>query len=128
MENCQHLTEAHDRCRAWVKYHGASFAPEKYQLMHFTRCRHHDSANLASTVQIAGHEATLQKTSMRVLGVWVDPRLRWTHHIQQAAQKGKAAFEAASRIMASTWGPTVKHSRLLYTAVVRPTMMYGAST
>src|SRR5437868_742262 len=35
-ENCQHLTEAHDRCIAWAKRHGASFAPEKYQLMHFT--------------------------------------------------------------------------------------------
>ena len=127
-ENCLRLTEAHGRCVAWAKRHGASFAPEKYQLMHFTRRRHHDSADLASTVQIAGHEATLQKTSMRVLGVWVDPKLRWTQHIQKAAQKGKAAFEAASRIIASTWGPMVRRSRLLYTAVVRPTMMYGTST
>ncbi|KAF2177576.1 hypothetical protein K469DRAFT_529512, partial [Zopfia rhizophila CBS 207.26] len=36
-ENCQRLTAAHDRCIAWAKRHGATFAPEKYQLMHFTR-------------------------------------------------------------------------------------------
>ena len=75
-ENCRRLTEAHDRCIAWAKRHGASFAPEKYQLMYFTRCRCHNSADLASTVRVAGHEATLQKTSMHILGVWVDPKLR----------------------------------------------------
>ena len=101
--------------------------PEKYQLMHFNRRRRHDSADLASTVWIAGHEATLQKTSIHVLGVWMDPRLRWTQHIQKATQKGKTAFEAASRIMASTWGPTMRRSRLLYIAVVWPTLIYGAS-
>ena len=96
--------------------------------MHFTRCKHHDRADLASTVRIAGYEATLQKTSMRVFGVWVDPKLRWAQYIQKAAQKGKAAFKAASRIMVSTWGLIVRHSRLLYMAVVWLTMIYGAST
>ncbi len=46
--------------------------------------------------------------------------------MQQAAQKGIMAFEALSRITSSTWGPSTKQSRLLYTAVVRPTMLYGS--
>jgi hypothetical protein len=125
-ENCRRLTAAHDRCIAWAKRHGASFAPEKYQLMHFTRRRRHDSADLASTVRIAGHEAILQKTSLRVLGVWVDPKLQWKEHIRKAVSKGAIAFEAMSRITASTWGPSMRRSRLLYTAVVRPTVLYGA--
>lgn len=41
-------------------------------------------------------------------------------------QKGNTAFEALSRITASTWDPSIKHSQLLYTAVVRPTMLYGS--
>jgi len=124
--NCRRLTTAHDRCLAWAKRHGATFAPEKYQLMHFTRQRRHASADLASTVRINGQDALLQTASMRVLGVWVDPKLTWRAHIDKAVQKGKGAFEALSRITASTWGPSMTRSRLLYTAVVRPAMLYGA--
>ena len=36
------------------------------------------------------------------------------------------AFEALSRLTASTWGPSMKRSRLLYTAVVRPAILYGS--
>jgi hypothetical protein len=38
-DNCQRLQAAHDRCIAWAKRYGAKFAPEKYQLIHFTRRR-----------------------------------------------------------------------------------------
>ena len=43
--------------------------------MHFTKRKHYDSADLASTMQITKEEAALQKTSMRVLGVQVDLKL-----------------------------------------------------
>ncbi len=100
-ENCQRLTRVHDRCMAWAKRHGAAFAPEKYQLIHFTRRRRHDSGDLASTVHIAGCEMDPQ-TSLRVLGIWVDPKLQWKDHVEKAARKGSAAFEAMSRITAAT--------------------------
>src|SRR5436305_9119998 len=125
-ENCQRLTSAHNRCIAWAKRHGAVFAPEKYQIIHFTRRRRHPPGDLASTVRINGHPATVQESSMRVLDVWVDPKLQWKEHIQKATTKGHAAFEALSRITASTWGPSMRPSRLIYTAVIRPTMLYGS--
>lgn len=127
-DNCRRLEGAHSRCIAWAKRHGAIFAPDKYQLIHFTRSRRHSREDLASTVQIEGHHAQLQDKEMRVLGVWVDPKLTWKAHIQKASQKGNAAYEALTRITASTWGPSMKRSRLLYTAVVRPTILYGAQT
>ena len=37
--NCRRLTAAHSRCEAWAKRYGAKFAPDKYQLIHFTRKR-----------------------------------------------------------------------------------------
>ena len=43
-----------------------------------------------------------------------------------AAEKGKIAFNALSRLIASTWGPSARKSRLLYSAVVRPTITYTA--
>ena len=36
------------------------------------------------------------------------------------------AFAAVLHITASTWGPSFRHTCLLYTAVVRPTMLYGS--
>lgn len=125
-DNCQRLTQAHDKCIAWAKRHGARFAPEKYQLIHFTRGRRHSREDLASTVQIDGYPAAVQDTSLRVLGVWVDPKLQWKEHIKHATRKGDTAFTALSRITASTWGPSMRRSRLLYTAIVRPAMLYGA--
>ena len=66
------------------------------------------------------------ETKLRVLGVWVDPKLKWKEHIKVAVGKGTAAFESVSRIAASTWGPCLRRTRLLYTAIARPAMVYGA--
>ncbi len=65
---------------------------------------------------------------LRVLGVWVDPKLNWKEHTKIAVGKGTAAFDALSRIAATTWGPCIIRTRLLYTAIVRPAIVYGAQT
>lgn len=124
-DNCRRLEAAHDRCIAWAKRHGAQFAPEKYQLIHLTRRKRDPSGDLASTVRINDVHVT-PETTVKVLGVLVDSKLSWRPHIQQAATKGLRAYQAMARLMAATWGPSVRQSRLIYSAVVRPSMMYGA--
>jgi hypothetical protein len=66
------------------------------------------------------------ETSLTVLGIHVDKDLSWRAHVKQATNKGLAAYKALARISASTWGPSFASARLIYSAVVRPTMMYGA--
>ena len=120
--NCRRLENLHEQCLSWARRHGAVFAPDKYQLIHFTRRR---TADVTAKVNINGFNGE-PVDSLRVLGVWVDRKLRWSAHIAQAAQKGLARYEALSRLVASTWGLTFERARLLYTVVVRPTVAYAS--
>ena len=56
----------------------------------------------------------------------MDSKLNWNTHIAQTTYRGTAAFAATLQITALTWGPSFKHTCLLYTVVVRPTMLYRA--
>jgi hypothetical protein len=128
-ENCRRLEEAHEMCMAWARRHGSKFAPDKYKLIHFTKRRRDPSGDLASAVRIEGSTEEIKpETKLRVLGVWVDPKMNWKEHTMIAAGKGIAAFEALSRIAASTWGPCMRRTRLLYAAIVRPAMVYGVQS
>ena len=125
-DNCRRLTAAHAQCEEWARENGARFAPDKYQLLHFTKRKRHACEDLASSIQIGDHRVQPQDKTIKVLGVWLDPSLTWKEHISQAARKGQAASEALSRLVTSTWGPSARNSRLLYSAVVRPTLTYGS--
>ena len=123
-QNCRILEGAHEFCEAWARRYGAVFAPEKYQLIHFTKQRAL-TEDLKSTIRIQGKEAELLQ-SMKVLGVWLDSRLSWKDHIRRATDKGLKAFNSLARVTSAVWGPEMRKSRLLYTAVARPIMTYGA--
>ena len=123
-ENCRQLEAAHQKCLDWASKHGAAFAPQKYQLIHFTRGRQH---NLRATVQIQGFEEG-PVPALRLLGVWVDTKLQWGPHIKRAAEKGANQMQSLQRLCKSTWGASFQKARHLYTAVVRPAMMFGCTT
>jgi len=80
--NCRVLEEIHKTCLAWAKKSGASFAPEKYQLILLT-CRH--QVDTTASVHIPGFNGKPQK-ALKVLGVWIDPRLSWKEHIKKAVE------------------------------------------
>ena len=126
-ENCKRLEEAHGKCMDWSRRHGSKFAPDKYKLIHFTRRRRDPNGDLASAIKIKGFSEEIKpETKLRVLGVWLDPKMNWKEHTKVAVGKGTAAFDALSRIAATTWGPCLIRTRLLYTVIVRPAMVYGA--
>jgi len=66
------------------------------------------------------------KTEIRILGLQIDPQLRWGPHIKRVQDKMAHQILALSRITASTWGATFSKSRQVFTAVIRPAMTYGS--
>lgn len=121
--NCSQLEEAHNKCIQWADKHGASFAPQKYQLIHFSRSR--TRHNMTATVNIPGFQDG-SSPHLRLLGVWVDSKLRWGPHIKKAAEKGATQLQSLQRLCKSTWGASFQKARHLYTAIVRPTFTFGA--
>ena len=121
-DNCRALERAHAKCKDWADRHGAKFAPEKYQLIHFTRKpkRH----NMKATVQIPGFEEG-PVPDLRLLGVQVDTKLKWGPHIKKTQAKGKVQLTSLTALSKSTWGATFLKARHIYTAVVKPVLTYG---
>jgi hypothetical protein len=121
-ENCRTLQTVHDRCLVWARKHGASFVPEKYVLMHFTKAR---TKHNNSCPPILPTSMLYPSPSARVLGVILDKKLSWQPHLQHIQLKLAIQTYVLTRLTASTWGASLRVSRLLYTAVVCPMIATG---
>ena len=121
--NCRTLERANELCIDWARTHGATFAPDKYQLIHFTpKLR---KFNMKATIQIPGFQDGPSPV-VRILGVHLDSRLKWGPHVRSTATKAMAQMSAVTRLTQSTWGASFARARQIYAAVVRPAMSYGA--
>ncbi|TVY59574.1 putative RNA-directed DNA polymerase from transposon X-element, partial [Lachnellula suecica] len=123
--NCRKLERVHERCLEWARKHGMKFAPGKYELVHFTRRT--KAFNLRATC-IFGDVVKEPTAEVRVLGVWLDAKLKWRAHARKVAAKAASQAGALTRITASTWGASLVRARLIYSSVIRPAITYGAPT
>lgn len=123
--NCLTLKKAHEICLKWAKTHGATFAPKKYELVHLTRCP--KRFNMTATVDL-GETVTKPKTSIRVLGLHIDGKLRWGPHIKEVRSKLATQCLALSKTAGSTWGATLNKARQVYNMVIQPAIAYAAAS
>lgn len=121
-DNCRRLERAHEQCTRWAGRHGAKFAPEKYELMHFSRRKCYD---MTATVKIGGRVIQPAKV-MRILGVWLDPTLRWSGYLDATTRKLQSQTRALTCLSSSTWGLPLIQARLVYKMVVLPALTHGA--
>ena len=121
--NCRILGKLHDKCQKWARTHGATFAPQKYELIHLTKTP--KKFNMEANLQIDQINIT-PKLDIRVLGVQIDSKLKWGPHIKKIQDKMTRQTMALTKICASTWGASMLRARHVYTAVVRPAMTYGS--
>lgn len=76
--------------------------------------------NLKDDVEIE-HQAVT-----RYLGIFIDKKLLFKHHIEQAKMKSVAAFRAIYGLLARNSGLSRKCKRQLFLSIIRPIMLYGA--
>jgi hypothetical protein len=78
---------------------------------------------------VCGHGSCNSNTSqdVRILDVWVDTKLRWNTHWRKIKENSTTQIRALARTTASTWGASFLRARQVYSAVVRPSLAYGAA-
>ena len=64
--------------------------------------------------------------SAKYLGVILDRKLNFKEHVQTKSNKAKRFLMNVRNAMGKLWGPNVKSSRWIYTAMVRPIVTYGS--
>ncbi len=101
--NCKYLEKAHEICLHWARTHGAAFAPQKYELIHLSRTPKKFNMKMAINFDNVVIEPG---SSLRVLGLYIDSKLRWGPHIAQLKARAATQTRAISCIAGSTWGVT----------------------
>lgn len=99
--NCQLLERVHRDCLSWAARHRATFAPQKYKLMHLTRSP--KRFNMAATLRLPDSNTKEPSPTVRVLGVLLDSKLRWGPHIKRTINRAAQQSWALTALSASTW-------------------------
>jgi hypothetical protein len=99
--------------------------PQKYEFIYFSR-RRSTARETRANITLPGIIIN-PNDEVRVLGVWLDLKLRWGAHIRRTAIKVSRQLRGLRTAAASTWEATFSKIRQIYSAVVRPSLAYGAT-
>lgn len=145
-KNVQILHEALGKADTRARKHAAKFAPDKFELIHFSNPRDAppptpvlsqpapadvydfivDEGHDQMPVHALGREEPIQPTeSAKYLGVWLDKQLSFDVHRKKLAAKANGSLEALRGMTGSTWGAPLMAMRMVYQAVIVPQMLYG---
>jgi len=106
---------------SWMSNNGLQLAPHKTEAIVLTR--KHKFA--APELIVEGHQIPIKRTA-RYLGVELDSRLSFTHHIATASSKAAHSARAIGRLMPNIGGPS-QSKRALLGSVIRSKILYGAT-
>ena len=123
-ETCRKLQEALQTAERWAAAHASLFAPDKFQLTHFTRA----TSRLDTSKPIRTRWGEIKPSpTCKYLGLTMDSQLRWRQHIGEIERKVSRTIAAMSCLGNSAWGIRTKEMRTIYRGVAVPQMMYACS-
>ncbi|KAF5572122.1 hypothetical protein FPCIR_14372 [Fusarium pseudocircinatum] len=149
-ENCSILKVFHDLIMEWAKDAHLSFNPEKSLVMHFQRGvsdakqksdeRKRKDLGLTDTPEVEppctllpdidelrSNPECLQQEKLLVLGLMLDPKLSFEHHLTHIEEKVEAALRYQRRISGANWGMTLEKTRQYYICKIRPVLSYACA-
>ncbi|KAJ6133707.1 hypothetical protein N7523_000029 [Penicillium sp. IBT 18751x] len=140
--NIEILQQSFGKAAIWAKRHSAKFAPDKFELIHFSNPRqppppvwiprqprdiyefYVEERDDHMPLELPGQTIT-PSSHAKYLGVWLDKHLDFTTHRNKVIAKANGRLEAFRGITGSTWGTSMSSMRKVYRAVVIPQLFWG---
>ena len=116
------MQTALDKVMEWGDANGLVFNPSKTQTVMFTRSR---KIELDPPLVIKGKQLEYSDT-MTYLGVTLQKRLSFTHHIQSKLKTTRKLLNITRSVVGQRWGLSPQKLLWVYTAIARPIISYGA--
>jgi ribonuclease HI len=123
-QTCGRLSRILEKAQRWASTHASVFAPNKFQLTHFTRSR--KRINIETPIQTEWGEIRPAATC-KYLGLTMDAKLHWKEHTEEIRRKATKTVNALSSLGGSNWGASLPDLRRIYEGTVLPQMMYACS-
>lgn len=74
-----------------------------------------------------GEVAFSPDTSIRILGLHIDGKLKWEPHLAPVTTKTKSEKQALNVVAGTTWGATLRKALQVSEAVEKPAITYAAT-
>lgn len=123
-QTCDALGRILEKAQRWASTHASIFAPNKFQLTHFTRSL--KRINTDMPIQTEWGEIK-PKATCRYLGLTMDAKLHWKEHVEEIRRKATKTVSAISCLGGSNWGAGLMDMRRIYEGTALPQMMYACS-
>jgi ribonuclease HI len=105
----------------WLRSVGLSLSPSKCQIVLFTKKR-----KLPDLPIVIEGNTVPQKKEVKFLGMYLDSKLSWRHHIDNIILKCEKSINVMRSITRVWWGCHPSTMRLIYNALVRSHLDYGS--
>ncbi|KAJ6785029.1 hypothetical protein PWT90_10770 [Aphanocladium album] len=121
-DTTRQANEAIVAMESWGRGEAIHFDPAKTEIMHFSR-RPEDHKN--SPIIYHGEKKIRASQSMRWLGIWLDKKLTFNHHINKWSQKARGVINHLRVMNNTVRGMSAEAARRAVWAVAMPTLFYG---
>ena len=123
------LKLAYEEVESWLRSAGLASDLAKRELMHYLRrCKYDCSPPLIILNQDSVTRTIVPKKTVKWLGLHLDRKLLFHHHIKIAAAKGEHATNSLMMLANTIRGLSQVHLRRLYLVCIIPKILYACPT
>lgn len=110
-----------NRCNQWCKEQGLKISVLKTSTVIFSRKR---KQVIPKPIKLNGVEL-MYEDKVKYLGVYLDKRLNWHHHINKTSVKSNNVLFACNRMIGNNWGLTPQRILWVYNVIIVPIITYA---